>query len=187
MPALKNPRHEAFAQAIFSGIVNAKGGAHSQAEAYRRAGYHVTNSNSARACSSRLLTFANGIAERVKELQAIAAEQAAETAEKCVAELNQLRKDAHVNKAYAAAVSAVMGKAKILNLITDRIEDVTNVDYNSAQSMTDIGRKLLQSIGFKEPDDVSIAAAIELNDTFIDGLQRIRNAAQGPMLEQVDD
>jgi hypothetical protein len=80
-----------------------------------------------------------------------------------------------------------MGKAKILNLITDRIEDVTNVDYNSAQSMTDIGRKLLQSIGFKEPDDVSIAAAIELNDTFIDGLQRIRNAAQGPMLEQVDD
>src|SRR5207247_3881779 len=87
MPALKNPRHEAFAQAIFSGIVNAKGGAHSQAEAYRHAGYHVTNGNSAKACASRLLTFANGIGERIKELQAIAAEQTVESAEKCVQEL----------------------------------------------------------------------------------------------------
>jgi len=51
MPVLRNPRHEAFAQAIFNGIVGAKGGATSQAEAYRRAGYHVTNGNSARACS----------------------------------------------------------------------------------------------------------------------------------------
>jgi hypothetical protein len=39
--------------------------------------------------------------------------------------------------------------------------------------MQDIGRKLLQSVGFREPDDVSIQAAIELNDTFIDELQRI--------------
>src|SRR5215510_726998 len=112
MPALKNPRHEAFAQAIFSGITNAKGGAHSQAEAYRRAGYHVTNGNSAKACASRLLTFANGIGERIKELQAIAAEQAVESADKCVQELNQLRRDAHADKAYAAAVSAVMGRPK---------------------------------------------------------------------------
>src|SRR5215813_9959873 len=98
MPALSNPRHEAFAQAIFSGIINGKGGAHSQAEAYRRAGYHVTNGNSAKACASRLLTFANGIAERIKELQAIAAEQTVESAEKMTCELNQLRKDAHSDK-----------------------------------------------------------------------------------------
>ena len=66
MPVLRNPRHEAFAQAIFNGIVGAKGGATSQAEAYRRAGYHVSNANSARACASRLLTFANGIGERIE-------------------------------------------------------------------------------------------------------------------------
>ena len=184
MPALTNPRHEAFAQAIFSGIVSAKGGATSQAEAYRRAGYHVTNGNSARACASRLLTFANGIAERIKELQAIAAEQAAESAEKCVQELNQLRRDAHSNKAYGAAVAAVMGKAKILNLITDRIEDVTKVDFNTAQSMQDIGKKLLQSVGFASPDDVSIQAAIEANDAFIERLEAIRDAAQRPTIEQ---
>src|SRR5947208_16981111 len=113
MPALRNPRHEAFAQAIFSGIVGAKGGAHSQAEAYRRAGYHVSNGNSARACASRLLTFANGIGERIEELQAQAAERAQESADKCVWELNELRRDAHSDKAYCAEMDDVMAKAKI--------------------------------------------------------------------------
>jgi len=181
MPALKNPRHEAFAQAIFSGITNAKGGAHSQAEAYRRAGYHVTNGNSAKACASRLLTFANGIGERIKELQVIAAEQAVESADKCVQELNQLRRDAHAGKAYGPAVAAVMGKAKILNLVVDQHALVTAQDFSTANSMHEIGKRLLQSVGFREPDDVSIAAAIELNDTFIDGLQRIYQQAQQEM------
>jgi hypothetical protein len=186
MPALRNPRHEAFAQAIFSGIVGAKGGAHSQAEAYRRAGYHVTNGNSARACASRLLMFANGIGERIKELQAIAAEHAVESADKCVQELNELRRDAHSDKAYGAAVAAVMGKAKILNLMVDQPPN-TSIDFSSAKSMQDIGRKLLQSVGFKEPDDVSIQAAVALNDKFIDDLQAIYQQAQGPTLEQDDD
>jgi hypothetical protein len=47
--------------------------------------------------------------------------------------------------------------------------------------MEDIGRKLLQSIGFKEPDGVSTAAAIEANDAFIDQLQRIYQQAQQEM------
>jgi len=42
-----------------------------------------------------------------------------------------------------------------------------------------VGRKLLQSVGFKEPDDVSIQAAIAANDAFIDRLQAIRDRAQG--------
>jgi hypothetical protein len=186
MPVLPNPRHEAFAQAIFSGIVGAKGGAHSQAEAYRRAGYHVTNGNSAKACASRLLTFANGIAERVKELQAIAAEQAAESAEKCVQELNQLRRDAHSDKAYSAAVAAVMGKAKILNLTTAEPNTTNATDFKSAKSMQDIGRKLLQSCGLREPDDVSIQQAIEANDAFVDRLQQICQAAQQLTPDQND-
>src|SRR5262245_44364073 len=183
MPALKNPRHEAFAQAIFSGITNAKGGAHSQAEAYRRAGYHVTNGNSAKACASRLLTFANGIGERIKELQAIAAEQTVESADKCVQELNQLRRDAHADKAYAAAVSAVMGKAKILNSIA-ATQDNTTIDFKSAQSMHEIGQRLLQSFGLSSPDDVSIQQAIEANDAFIDRLRAIAQAAQELTLDQ---
>jgi hypothetical protein len=76
-----------------------------------------------------------------------------------------------------------MGKAKILNFITDGTETKPQ-DYASAQSMQDIGRMLLQSIGFKEPDDVSIRAAIELNDTFVDGLQAIYQRAQSLTLER---
>src|SRR5262245_10944937 len=183
VPALKNPRHEAFAQAIFSGIINGKGGAHSQAEAYRRAGYHVTNGNSAKACASRLLTFANGIAERIKELQAIAAEQTAESADKCVQELNELKREAKANKAYAAAVSAVMGKVKILNLTTEQPKPL---GFAQAKSMHDIAERLLRSVGLASPDADSIAAAIEANDAFIARLEAIRDAAQGLTIDQDD-
>src|SRR5436190_7744815 len=183
MPVLANPRHEAFAQAIFNGIVDAKGGASSQAEAYRRAGYHVSNGNSARACASRLLTFANGIGERIEELQAQAAERAQESADKCVRELNELRRDAHSDKAYGAAVAAVMGKAKILNLVVDQHALVPAQDFSTANSMHEIGKRLLQSIGFTEPDDASIQAAIEANDSFIARLETIRDSAQGLTIE----
>src|SRR5215475_4187023 len=184
MPALKNLRHEAFAQAIFGGIINAKGGAHSQAEAYRRAGYNVTNGNSARACASRLLMFANGIAERIKELQAIAAEETVESAEKMTRELNEVLREARADKAHSAAVSAILGKAKILNISEQHDFRSGKIDFSQASSMEDIGRKLLQSIGFKEPDDVSIAAAIEANDAFIARLQAIRDTAQGLTIDQ---
>ena len=183
MPVLRNPRHEAFAQAIFNGIVGAKGGATSQAEAYCRAGYHVSNANSARACASRLLTFANGIGERIEELQAEAAERAQESADKCVRELNELRRDAHSDKAYGAAVAAVMGKAKILNLVVDQHALVPAQDFSTANSMHEIGKRLLQSIGFTEPDDASIRAAIEANDSFIARLETIRDSAQALTIE----
>src|SRR5215472_2498376 len=163
MPVLRNPRHEAFAQAIFNGIVGAKGGATSQAP--------------------RLLTFANGIGERIEELQAQAAEHS--VADKCVQELNELRREARADKAYGAAVSAVMGKAKILNLTLDQPRN-TSVDYSSANSMQDIGRRLLQSVGFASPDDASIQAAVEANDAFVGRLEAIRAAAQGLTIEQDD-
>jgi hypothetical protein len=45
--------------------------------------------------------------------------------------------------------------------------------------MQDVGRKLLQSVGFREPiDDVSIADAIKANDRFIAELVAIRDNAQ---------
>ena len=40
------------------------------------------------------------------------------------------------------------------------------------------------TVGFKEPDDVSIAVAVEANDTFIDRLKAISEAAQGHTLDQ---
>ena len=52
--------------------------------------------------------------------------------------------------------------------------------------MQDIGRKLLQSVGFASPDDLSIQAAIQANDAFIARLEEIRRKAQGLTIEQDD-
>jgi hypothetical protein len=51
-------------------------------------------------------------------------------------------------------------------------------------SMQDIGRKLLQSVGFAAPDDASIAAAIKANDAFVERLEATRDASQGLTIEQ---
>jgi Terminase small subunit len=174
MPTLENPRYERFAQALFAGLAGETRVKRAQSTAYLTAYPNCSNGNSAEAAASRLLRRVKPIIERIQELQAQAAEQTKETAEKCVQELNELKRKAQQDKAYSAAVSAVMGKVKILNLTT---EQPTQIDFKQAKSMTDIGRKLLQSVGFHEPDDASIKAAIEANDAFIDRLTAIRDAA----------
>jgi hypothetical protein len=60
------------------------------------------------------------------------------------------------------------------------------LDFATANSMQDIGRKLLQSVGFASPDDLSIQAAIEANDQFIAELEQIRDKTQGLTLDQDD-
>src|SRR6476620_11238926 len=92
-------------------------------------------------------------------------------------ELNEIQYEARADKAHGAAVAAVLGKAKILNIDAEQQHQVT--DFRQANSMQDIGRKLLQSVGFASPDDISIAAAIEANDNFIARLEAIRDGAQG--------
>jgi len=187
MPVLPNPRHEAFAQAIFVGLCSPNIYP-TRGHAYNAAGYRAKDAGkaggSAEVAACNLLKKIK-IFDRVRELQAQAAERAGESADKCVQELNQLRKDAHSDKAYGPAVAAVMGKAKILNLVVDQPPN-TSVDFSSANSMQDIGRKLLQSVGFASPDDASIALAIEANDVFVAELERIRDAAQGPTIDQDD-
>jgi hypothetical protein len=187
MPALANPRWERFAQCIFDGLLDPSRETYSNGRAYQRAGYLTSNRNASDAAASRLLRKVKPIMARVRELQAELAEQAAETREKCVAELNELRREARAEKAYGPAVSAVMGKAKILNFITDNEAINSKTDFNSAQSIHDIGRKLLQSIGFNEPDDISIRAALDANDAFVAELEVIHARAQGLTIEQRDE
>ena len=190
MPALANPRWERFAQCLVEGLLNGHRKSFSHGRAYIAAGYLAKDAGksggSAEAAASRLLKKVKPILDRVRELQAEVAAQTKETREKCVQELNELKREAQAEKAYGPAVSAVMGKAKILNFITDQVDVKQQVDFNSAQSMSDIGRKLLQSVGFDEPDDVSIQSAIEANDAFIARLEAIRNSAQGLTLEHKD-
>jgi hypothetical protein len=177
MPVLPNPRHEAFAQAIFAGLSRHQN--YSKAQAYRDAGYKVTNGNSARACASRLLTFANGVSERIHELQA---EQLARITPKLdvskerIGRLDLASQMAEQQGNATGIVSSELGLAKVFHRID--VQEDNPTDFSTARNMHDVGRKLLQSVGFKEPDAVSIQAAIELNDKFIDDLQAIHRRAQ---------
>jgi len=181
MPALQNPRHERYSQLIFTSLCNGEPKTYSQS--YIEAGYRARDTDrthrSAQASSSRLLSK---VIHRVRELQELAARNAAESVEKMVQELNEIQMEARNDKAHAAAVSAIATKAKLLNLPND--QNTQNIDFKQARSMQDVGRKLLQSVGFSQPDDASIQAAIEANDAFIERLEAIRNAAQGPGIDQ---
>src|SRR5262252_3373258 len=183
MPVLPNPRHEAFAQAIFAGLSRHQN--YSKAQAYRDAGYKVTNGNSARACASRLLTFANGVSERIHELQA---EQLARITPKLDVSKERIGRRLDLASQMAeqqgnatGIVSSELGLAKVIHRID--VQEDNPTDFSTARNMHDVGRKLLQSVGFKEPDDVSIQAAIEANDALIDRLQAIRDRAQGLTIE----
>ena len=181
MPALQNPRHERYAQLIVQGLANGDSKPYSQSRAYIAAGYTAKDPGkpgSAQAASSRLLYRVIG---RVREIQQIAAQNAAESVEKMTRELNEIQYEARADKAHAAAVAAVMGKAKLLNIGEQQSQNPQ--DFKAARSMQDIGRKLLQAVGFASPDDASVAEAVELNDRFVSELEAIRDRAQS-QLEQ---
>jgi hypothetical protein len=182
MPALQNPRHERYAQLIVEGLNHGDPKPYSQSRAYIAAGYTAKDvgkrSGSAQAASSRLLFR---VIQRVRELQHIAARNAAETAEKMARELNEIQYEARADKAHAAAVAAILGKAKILG-ITDKPQ-TERIDWNTTTSMRDIGCKLLQSVGFASPDDASVQQAIEANNAFIAQLEQIRDSAQRLTIE----
>jgi hypothetical protein len=188
MPALANPRHEAFAQAIFQGLsqdpqpglrTGASWETFSNGKAYKRAGYLPSNTNAADAAASRLLRKVKPILERVRELQAEANKRLQpklDLSRERIGRRLDLASQLAENQGNAQAiVASELGIAKVFHRFTD--DDKPAVDFASANSMQDIGRKLLQSIGFREPDDVSIAAAIEANDAFIERLEAIRDEA----------
>jgi len=187
MPALANPRHEAFAQAIFAGLTGRTRIERAQSTAYLEAYPSCSPGPAAWTNASRLLRRAK-VWERIGELQAEANKRLEPkldlSRERIGRRLDLASKLAERQENAANIVAAELGIAKVFHPID--APDPNHIDFKSAQSMQDIGRKLLQSVGFKEPDDVSIAAAIEANDTFIDRLKAISEAAQGRTLDQDD-
>jgi phage terminase small subunit len=105
---LKNARHERFAQELAKGMTHG--------EAYAAAGYKRDDKNAAR------LTKNDGVAARIVELKERAAEKAVVTAADIAAQLDEDRAFARKLKQAAAAVSASLGKAKVLGVIIDRQE-----------------------------------------------------------------
>jgi hypothetical protein len=186
MSALKNLRHEAFAQAIFRGIFEPDLYP-THGTAYRAAGYRASGlrepGGSAEVNASRLLKNAK-ILDRVRELQAEAAQEVKETIDKCVAELNEDRRDAKAQGQHSAAISAVMGKAKLLGLVTDKHEDVTKHDFSKAESLNDVGIGLLQAVGYASPSPADVALALEAHGNMIEQLEAIAERAQSLGAEQ---
>lgn len=114
MPTLDNQRWERFAQALAQGKTGD--------DAYQEAGYKPNRHN-----ASRLKTTET-ILRRVAELHERSAIRTITTVDDIARQLDEDRAFAISNKQSAAAVSATLGKAKVLGLITDKSE--SNVTIN---------------------------------------------------------
>jgi hypothetical protein len=185
MPALANPRHEAFAQAIFAGLTGKTRIERAQSTAYLEAYPSCSPGPAAWTNASRLLRRAK-VWERIGELQAEANKRLEPkidlSRERIGRRLHLASQMAEQDRNPNGITAAELGIAKVFHPID--APDPNHIDFNSAQSMTDIGRKLLQSIGFASPDDLSIKRAVEANDVFVDTLQAIYQEAQALTLEQ---
>ena len=179
MPALSNPLYERFAQALFAGLAGETRVKRAQSTAYLAAYPNCSKGNPAEAAASRLLRRVKPIADRVRELQAefLARNQSKIdlSRERVGRRLDLASRIAEEQKNPSAIASSELGIAKVFGHISDQPE--AKHDFNGAQSMQDIGRKLLQSVGLEHATEDQIEAAILANDKFIDELERI--AQQG--------
>ncbi len=136
MGILSNARHERFAQNIAKGM--------NATEAYREAGY-TAKGNAAEVNASKLLRHAK-VRARIAELQNKAAERTIKTIEDIVSQLDEDRALARANGQASAAVSATMGQAKILGLITDK-HRVVGITYEEALDALDAEEPSSRRIG----------------------------------------
>jgi hypothetical protein len=132
MTALKNARHEVFAQGIAKGLT--------QSEAYIRAGY---GEKGARQNASRLIAN-DCIARRIGELQAGAARKHEINVDKLTEMLVADRELARAEGQASAAVSAVTTLAKLHGLLIDRKEIkqsmVDEIPYEEREAMIELLR-----------------------------------------------
>jgi tetrahydromethanopterin S-methyltransferase subunit G len=189
MPALSNPRYERFAQALFAGLAGETRIKRAQSTAYLAAYPNCSKGNPAEAAASRLLRRVKPIADRVRELQAEANARIQPkldlSRERVGKRLDLASQIAEQDRNPQAIVASELGIAKVFHRLDT--SDDKPLDFKSARSMQEIGRRLMQSVGLREPDDASIALAIEANDTFVAELERIRDAAQGLTIDQGTD
>src|SRR5215475_12447658 len=187
MPALANPRHEAFAQAIFAGLTGRTRIERAQSTAYLEAYPSCSPGPAAWTNASRLLRRAK-VWERIGELQAEANKRLEPkidlSRERIGRRLHLASQMAEQDRNPNGITAAELGIAKVFHPID--APGPHAIDFKSAQSMYDIGKRLLQSFGVREPDDVSIQLAIEANDAFVDRLKAISEAAQGLPREHAD-
>jgi len=78
----------------------------------------------------------------------------------------------------ANMVAAEMGIARVFGLAKAG-EQYNPIDPSNAESMSDIGRLLLQSVGASSPSQAAISLAVEANNQFIERLEQIAEQDQG--------
>jgi hypothetical protein len=176
MPALKNPRHEAFAQAIFKGLADGL----TQGECYLAAGYggQRKGKDAARFHASRLL-HKYGILERVRELQEQAAKAKKATVDTIVDELETARQIARENKQASAMVSASTAKAKILGLEINRTEIGRPGDFN-VRTKQELAERYLTNAGADNITDYMREAMLAELERHLENTQAI--ASQKPSI-----
>jgi hypothetical protein len=127
-----------------------------------------------------LLRRVKPIIERVRELQAEANARLQPkldlSRERIGRRLDQASRTAEAQGNPAAMVASELGIARVFGHLNEPADNAPT-DFSQAKSMTDIGRKLLHSVGFASPDDASISLAIEAHDAFVARLEVIRAAA----------
>jgi hypothetical protein len=179
MPALKNPRWEAFAQAIVAGLASERPNKKNTAKAaYLAAGYSTTTDNATRANASRLLTKAIPVIERIRELQAQALARVDRkldiSRERIGRNLDLASRIAQEERNAANIVTAELGLAKVFGLAKTHDQYDPN-DLDNAKSAEDLGKLLLQSVGLDPPFTAAeIESAVGANDAFVEALERMK-------------
>jgi hypothetical protein len=181
MPALSNPRYERFAQALFAGLAGETRVKRAQSTAYLTAYPNCSNGNSAEAAASRLLRRVKPIIERVRELQAEQNKRLEPkldlSKERVGRRLDMASRKAEHEGNTANIIAAELGIAKVFGLAKPG-EQYNPLDPSNAESMSDIGRLLLQSVGATSPSQAAINWAIEANNRFIERLEEIAEQDQ---------
>lgn len=143
MPALKNTKHERFAQELAKGK--------SQSEAYAAAGYAPSEPNASR------LTRNDKVQARVAELQERSAERAVVTTESLIEEAADIQTKALAAGQFGPAISALTAKAKLAGKWIERSEQGKPGDF-SRMSDAELRDFIAREAGALGAGDAGVAA-----------------------------
>jgi hypothetical protein len=141
MPALTNPKHEAFCQLTFEG---ARYG-WSQGLCYVKAGFKATG-HAAETSASRLMKNVN-IRQRLAELGGSGAKKARVTAASLIEKLDVVFDGSVAHKQYSAAGRAVETQGKLAGVMTDRIEIGAPGAFAAPSSVEQVVDNMIADLG----------------------------------------
>jgi hypothetical protein len=140
MPALKNLRHEAFAQLI----VRAPKRGMSNAQCYRDAGYQVPPGPGCDASASKLLSSGK-VQARIAELIQPTVRKARATVDTLAEQFDEVFRGAMGSAQFGAAGQAAAAKSKLLGFMRERLEVGGVGEFDRLNSREEITDKLLET------------------------------------------